>query len=144
MREADQIERISCEAQSVANLLDEDAGSDERKALCSDYAQIDIDDIGQGDAKHQRPQHLPKPILRDKPSADDAASKQPDDSQRAIYKAVLHIGQCQSAFLYRALQEEWHNFSQQAFRQTEKQDEEQSCNEIGFGEEDTKGQLEIF
>ena len=62
--------------------------------------------------------------------------EQADDAQRAIHKAVLHIGQTQATFFNCSLQEERHNLRQQAFRQAEKQDEKQGCKEVRFRKKD--------
>ena len=76
MREADQIERIGRKAKSVANLFNEDTRGDERQALRLDIAQIDINNVGQSDAKNEWPKHLLKAELRDEPTANNTAAKQ--------------------------------------------------------------------
>ena len=78
MREADEIERIGRKTESVAHLFDEDTGCNERQTLRLNVAQIDINDIGQGNAKHERPKHFLQAELRDEPAAYDAAAKQSD------------------------------------------------------------------
>ena len=50
MREADKIERIGCEAKSVANLFDKDTSGDEGQALCLRETEPDIDNVRQCDA----------------------------------------------------------------------------------------------
>ena len=46
MGEADEIERIGRETQSVAHLLDEDASGNDGQALRLDETHIDIDNVG--------------------------------------------------------------------------------------------------
>ena len=144
MREADEIECIGRKSKSVAYLFDEDTSGDERQALRLDKAQIDINNVGQGDAKHERPKHLLQPELRDEPAAYDATAKQSDDTQSAIDKAVLNIRQRQASLSDSAFQEERHNLRQQSLWQAEKQDEEQSRDEVWLGEEYSESCLEVF
>ena len=80
MREADEIERIGRKTKSIAHLLDKDASCDERQTLRLNVAKIDINDVGQGDAKHERPKHLFEAELRDKPAANNTAAKQSDNA----------------------------------------------------------------
>ena len=55
MREADKVKGVCREAQAIANLLDKNAGSNERQALASIDAEINIDNVRQSDAQHKRP-----------------------------------------------------------------------------------------
>ena len=80
MREADEIERIGRKTKSVAHLFDKDASCDERQTLRLDVAKIDINDVGQSDAKHEWPKHLLEAELRDKPATNNTAAKQSDNA----------------------------------------------------------------
>ena len=82
-----QVEHVCGEAESVAELFDEYAGTDDGEAWGQGIAEIDVDGVGEGDGAD----HWPKPVLQAvSPNADAAqnpAQGQPDDADGALYKA---------------------------------------------------------
>ena len=58
----------------------------------------EVDDVGQSDAEHERPEALFQPPFRHSPSTDDATKQQANDAQCAIDEAEIHIAQAQATF----------------------------------------------
>ena len=141
--EGDEVEGVGGESESVADLLDADAGADEPEVVGGDVAEIDIDDVGQGDAEDEGPEASLQAPLGHSPSADDATQQQADDAQRSVDESEVNVVHGESAFCGAALEEERHNLGEQSLGQTEEEDEAESGDEVGLGDEDLEGLSEL-
>ena len=143
-REGDEVEGVGSKAKTVAYLFNADTGADEPKVVGGVITEIDINDVGQGDAEHERPQALLQAPFRHRPTTDDAAKQQTYDAQSAIDEAEIDITHAQATFSCGACKEQRHNLGQQSFRKAEQEDEADGRDEVRLGEEHLQGTSKLM
>ena len=92
-REGDEVEGVGSKAETIAYLLNADAGADEPEVVGGEIAEIDIHDVGQCDAEHEWPEALLQTPLRHSPSTDDATQQQANDTKGAVDESEIHVAQ---------------------------------------------------
>ena len=141
--EGDEVEGVGGESESVAYLLDADAGADEPEVVGGEIAEIDIDDVGQGDAEDEGPEASLQAPLGHSPSTNDATQQQADDAQRAVDEPEIDIIHGESSLIGTALEEEGNDLGEESLGQTEEEDEAEGGDEVGLGDEDLEGLSEL-
>ena len=141
--EGDEVEGVGGESESVADLLDADAGADEPEVVGGDVAEIDIDDVGQGDAEHEGPEALLQAPLGHSPSTNDATQQQADDAEGAVDESEVNVVHGESSLISTALEEEGDDLGEESFGQSEEEDEAEGGDEVWLGDEDFEGLSEL-
>ena len=96
--EGDEIEGVGGKAKAVADLFDAHTGADEPEVVGGVITEINIDDVGQGDAEHQGPEAAFQSPFGHGPSAHDAAEEESDDAEGAVDEAEIDIAHAEAAF----------------------------------------------
>ena len=121
--EGDKIERVGGETKTIAYLLDADTGADEPEIVGREIAEIDVDDVWQSDAKHQRPETLLQAPFRDSPTTDNATQQEASHTQRAVDETEVHVAHGKTALGCATQEEQRNDLGEQTFGQTEQEDE---------------------
>lgn len=147
-RKLQQVDHIGCEAETVAELLQEHESPNQREVFGLIIGEDDIERIGNRDARHHWPQPtLHATLARGEDAAENAAKRQTHDAYRALHKADLGRGECQSAFLHAVEQEEGRYLGEKRLGQAVKQHERQGAYNVGLlektdeGLDDVKGKI---
>ena len=128
------VEHVAGEAESVAELLDDDAAPDEPERLRLPVRERDVDKI----RKVQKPNHLPQPraqtVAGNEPSGDDASRKHGDDTESAVQQAEDAIIHSEPAAFCRIFKKERRNYADLNFSEAEKQKEKEQKRDAFFFE----------
>lgn len=121
--EGDEIEGVGGKAKAVADLFDAHTGADEPEVVGGVITEININDVGQGDAEHQGPEAAFQSPFGHGPSAHDAAEEESDDAEGAVDEAEIHVAHGQTTLCRGTREEKGNYLGQESFGQTEQEDE---------------------
>lgn len=121
--EGDEIEGVGGKAKAVADLFDAHTGADEPEVVGGVITEINIDDVGQGDAEHQGPEAAFQSPFGHGPSAHNAAEEKSYDTECAIDEAEIHVAHGQTTLCRGTREEKGNYLGQESFGQTEQEDE---------------------
>ena len=139
-RELQQVNHIGGEAEAVAELLQKHECAYQREVFGLVIGEDDVECVGDGDARHHRPEPtLHAALAGCEDAAEDAAEREPHDAYRALHEAYLGRGERQAAALHAVEQEEGRYLGEECFRQAIKQHERQGTADAGLSEKADEG-----
>ena len=134
-----EVEHIGCETEAVAELLDEDAGIDDKHVgiLCA--AEIYVDKVGNRNAQHHGPQPFLQSSAGHEETAEQSAEGETENAYSAVDETNLLGGKAETAILYVVEHEGVDNLDKLSLGKTEEQHEEQGGDDLRFAEENLQG-----
>ena len=123
----------------VAELLDEDAGIDDKHVgiLCA--AEIYVDKVGNRNAQHHGPQPFLQSSAGHEETAEESAEGETENAYSAVDETNLLGGKAETAILYAVEHEGVDNLDKLSLGKTEEQHEEQGGDDLRFAEENLQG-----
>ena len=139
-RKLQEVDHVGGEAETVAELLQEHEGTNQREVFGLVIGEDDIERVGYRDARHHRPEPtLHATLAGGEDATENAAERQTHDAYRALHEAYLGRGKCQAAFLHAVEQEEGRYLGEKRLGQAVKQHERQGTDDAGLLEKADKG-----
>ena len=118
LREIKHVKHIGREAEAITELLHKDAAAHNPQTVGLNQTEINIDEVGQGNAPNHRPQPLLQSTASGDDTSDDATERESNQSQRTVGKTDLLRSEPQPSLIDRVDQEERVNLREKRFGQT--------------------------
>ena len=112
------VEHVGRESEAIAELLDEDADIDDKQTVGQDIGEIDVDEVGQRDGQHHRPQPAFQSVATGGNTAENATQRQSDDTYSTLNETVFTITQAETAIMACVDKEEGTDLCQQSLWHT--------------------------